>query len=300
MREARARKRTPSFFLNELDAIIREWVALVYHHRPHRGLVDAFMPGLDLSPAAMFQHGVARAGYIEIPRDPDLAYQFLRPEWRNIQHYGVDWDNRTYNGEALNDYRNVRSPYRGKRGDKWRIYVDDDDITKVYFQDYRTKKWSALKWEHAPNIDMPLSRDAMRFGRRLAASKYRYPNDQLVVGDLLERWNLGLGTTKAERRIALRPARDQVAIELPDDETVPMLPSVRKALGRDAMAAGQGEEQVQPADQDEADEALRQRQLAVAPSADEAGDDDDDDVEGLVWAHDEPLGDFYQDALEDV
>ncbi|GAA1589882.1 helix-turn-helix domain-containing protein [Actinoplanes couchii] len=289
------------FFLSELDAIIREWVALVYHHRPHQGLTDAHMPGLELSPAAMFQHGVARAGYIEIPRDPDLAYQFLRPVWRKIQHYGIDWDNRTYNGKALNDYRNVRSPYRGKHGDKWPIYVDEDDITKVYFQDHLTKRWSALNWEHAPNLNMPLSRDAMRFGRKLAASKYRYPNDQLVVGDLLERWNLGLGTTKAERRIALRAARDQVAIELPDDdEAVTMLPSVRKALGRDALPVDPGEDQAQPDDQDEADEAVRRQQLTVAPSADEAGDDDDAGLEGLARTHDEPLDDFYQDALEDV
>lgn len=27
--------------------------------------------------AKMFEHGIARAGYIEAPRDPDLAYEFL-------------------------------------------------------------------------------------------------------------------------------------------------------------------------------------------------------------------------------
>jgi hypothetical protein len=25
----------------------------------------------------MFEHGVARAGYVEVPRDPDLGFEFL-------------------------------------------------------------------------------------------------------------------------------------------------------------------------------------------------------------------------------
>ncbi|GID29144.1 Mu transposase C-terminal domain-containing protein [Paractinoplanes brasiliensis] len=289
------------FFLSELDAIIREWVALVYHHRCHRGLVDAFIPGLDLSPAAMFQHGVARAGYIEVPRDRDLAYHFLKVEWRTIQHYGIDWDNRRYNGEGLNDYRNIHSPYGGKYADKWPIYVDEDDITRVYFQDYKTKEWSTLTWEHAPNSDMPLSRDAMRFGRKLAASKYRYPDDQLALADLLDRWKLGLAMTKVERRIALRTAREQAAFELPDnDDAVPMLPSVRKALGQDAQPVDSGEGQARQDDHDEADNRTERQPMAVVPPADEAGDDDDADLEGLVQTHEEPLHDFYDDALEDV
>ena len=57
------------FFLDELEAIIREWTAMVYHRRPHASLVDPGVPGLRMSPAKMFEHGMARAGYIEVPRD---------------------------------------------------------------------------------------------------------------------------------------------------------------------------------------------------------------------------------------
>ena len=71
------------FYLDELEAIIREWVAVVYHHRPHDSLVDPHVPGLRMSPAMMFEHGIARAGYIEAPRDPDLAYRV--PEDRVAQ-----------------------------------------------------------------------------------------------------------------------------------------------------------------------------------------------------------------------
>lgn len=61
---------------------------------------------------------------------------------------------------------------------------------------------------------MPLSEDALTFARQLAAAKYRFPDDRLAVADLLQRWNLGLGTTIAERRMALRLSREQAAIEL--------------------------------------------------------------------------------------
>jgi hypothetical protein len=60
---------------------------------------------------------------------------------------------------------------------------------------------------------MPLSDEALQFARKLAAAKYRYPDDRL---DLLQRWKLGLGTTLAKRRMALRISRDQAAIDLPD------------------------------------------------------------------------------------
>ena len=85
---------------------------MVYHHRPHDSLVDPHVPGLRMSPAQMFEHGVARAGYIEVPAIPIWPINSSRPT-RKIQHYGVD-RRRRYNGPALNPYRNMTSPYKGK------------------------------------------------------------------------------------------------------------------------------------------------------------------------------------------
>lgn len=39
------------FYLDELEAIIQEWVAVVYHYRPHDSLVDPHLPALRMSPA---------------------------------------------------------------------------------------------------------------------------------------------------------------------------------------------------------------------------------------------------------
>jgi transposase InsO family protein len=266
------------FYLDELEAIIREWVAVVYHHRPHDGLIDPHVPGLRMSPAQMFEHGIAHAGYIEAPRDPDLAYEFLKTEWRTIQHYGVDFDGRRYNGPALNPYRNMTSPYTGKAKGRWPIHYDPDDITRAYFRDPETRTWHTLVWEHAPSMKMPMSEDALQFARKLAASKYTYPDDRLAAADLLERWNLGLGSTLAERRMALRLSREAAQVDEtePQDEVV-ALPSVARVLATaDPPAAGaNGEETIEEPDP-------------------ETGDDDvDDDL-------DDDASDFYADALEDA
>ncbi|MEI8082961.1 MAG: transposase, partial [Actinomycetes bacterium] len=115
------------FYLDELEDMIRQWVAAIYHHRPHDGLIDPHVPKLRMSPAQMFEHGIARAGYIEAPRDPDLGYEFLKTGWRRIQHYGVDFDGRRYNGAALDLYRGLDSPYTGKMRGRWPIHYDPDD-----------------------------------------------------------------------------------------------------------------------------------------------------------------------------
>ena len=71
-------------------------------------------------------------------------------------------------------------------------------MTRIYFRDLEGH-WHTLTWEHAPSLEMPLSEDALTFARKLAASKYRYPDDRIAIADLLERWKLGLATTPAER-----------------------------------------------------------------------------------------------------
>ena len=95
-------------YIDELEQMIREWIAVVYHNRAHDSLFDPSVPGHHLSPAEMFQHGVERAGYIEAPRDPDLAFEFLRPVRRQIRHDGVQINSRIYNGPGLDGYRGTR------------------------------------------------------------------------------------------------------------------------------------------------------------------------------------------------
>lgn len=266
------------FYLDELEAIIREWVAVVYHRRPHDSLIDPHVPGLRMSPAQMFEHGIARAGYIEAPRDRDLAYEFLKTEFRKVQHYGVDLGGRRYNGASLNPYRNMTSAHKGKAKGRWAIHYDPDDITRAYFRDPKTRAWHPLMWEHAPSLEMPLSEDALQFARKLAASKHTYPDDRLAVADLLERWHLGLGSTLAERRMALRLSREDALLDQADrQDEVTTLPSVARVLAT-----------ADPSAAEEPDTALDE------PDPETGDDDVEDELDGYT------TNDFYADALEDA
>lgn len=262
------------FFLHELEAIIREWVACVYHRRPHSGLVDPHLPSVDLSPAAMFEHGLVRAGYIAVPRDPDLAYEFLDVTMRTVQHYGVEIKGRRYDGPGLDGLRDMAGSDISLSQRRLEFFADPDDVTRIYFRDAE-RKWHTLRWEHAPSLQMPLSEEALQFARRLAAKQYTYPNDRLAVALLLERWNLGLGNSLVERRMALRLSREQAAVDLPKDEgcEVDVLPSVARVLSLPEQPSAP----------------------AIESGNDEQGDDDADGLEEL----DEEL-DFYATALKDV
>lgn len=143
------------YFIDELEQILREWVAERYHHRPHEGLVEPAVPGLDLSPAEMFEAGVARAGRLRVPARADLAYDFLPVGWRTIQHYGVELRGLRYDGRGLTAYRDRRSPYTGRHEGLWPIRYDPDDMSRVFFQDPDDHCWHTLRWIHAPEAPRP-------------------------------------------------------------------------------------------------------------------------------------------------
>jgi hypothetical protein len=58
------------FFTNELEQVIREWVG-IYHRRPHAGLADPRVPGLELSPAAAARQ----------PQAPPRRHRDTDPAW---------------------------------------------------------------------------------------------------------------------------------------------------------------------------------------------------------------------------
>ena len=86
------------YFLSELEQIVRRWTADCYHRQPHAGLCVPEVPGLEVSPLEMFAHGIARAGYLQVPARADLVFDFLKVEWRTIQHYGVEIGGLRYDG----------------------------------------------------------------------------------------------------------------------------------------------------------------------------------------------------------
>ena len=197
------------YFLDELELIIREWIAERYHRRAHAGLVVPEVPGLDLSPNDAFELGVARAGRMLVPARADLVYDFLPVAWRTIQPYGVELNGLRYDGPGVSPYRNRSSDIIGPHAGKWPVRFDPDDVRRVFFQDPDSHEWHTLWWEHHSEIAVPFSAETLAYARRLARQTDRFPDDRRALGELLERWDAGLTRNPTERRMALRLAQQR-------------------------------------------------------------------------------------------
>jgi transposase InsO family protein len=262
-------------FTGELEDVIREWVAVVYHRSRQDGLAVPEWPHLKLSPNEMYQTGVARAGLLQIPATPELAYDFLPAEWRTIQHYGVEVGGLRYNGPALDAYRNAASPFGGRHAGKWPIRINPDDVRWAYFQDPADDRWHRLEWEHAAGLGTPFSGEAARYARQLAARSGRWPDTGQALSELLARWDQGMVTGRRERRMAIRLAAERAA--LPDPPDIPTAAQLAWLPGTTAPGT-------QPPPAEDA--------LHAVPDV----HGDNEDAEEIF---DDPAdGDFYADAFE--
>jgi transposase InsO family protein len=282
------------FFLDELEAIIREWITLIYHRRHHRGLTVSEVPGLKLSPLEMFEHGVTRAGPLRIPSRPGLALEFLEEEWCPIHRYGVEINGLRYNGDGLDGYRNRISPHRGEQAGKWPVAVDRADIRKIYFQDpQQSHLWHTLDWEHAPALNGPASLEALKYARRIAAKTHRFPDPKRALIELLERWGAGLTEDRVERRMAVRLSQDRLRLvgeDAPEHE-IAELPSVRRLAALGTPGGGV------------VLEAAPDVQVVASTDPDLGGDDDEDDECEAAFPGDESVipvdeDDYYADTWE--
>jgi len=199
------------FFVDELERIIREWTATIYHRRSHDGLVEPSAPGVALSPIEMFEAGLARTGRLRIPAHPGLVFDFLPSAWRTIQHYGVEVHGLRYNGPALTPYRNRTSPFTGVHAGKWPMRYDPDDVSRVYFCDPTDNAWHTLVWEHASDIPVPFSAETLAYAKRLALVAGRHVDERRALAELLERFDAGLVRNPVERRLALRASEQRQA-----------------------------------------------------------------------------------------
>ena len=227
------------FFIDELEAIIREWTADIYHRRPHEGLVEPAAPGVELSPGEMFEAGLARTGRLRIPAYPGLVFDFLPTAWRTIQHYGVELHGLRYNGPALTPYRNRTSPFTGVHAGRWPIRFDPDDISRVYFCDPADNAWHTLIWEHAPEVPVPFSAETLAYAKRLALVSGRHLDERRALAELLDRFDAGLVRNPVERRLALRASEQRQARlaaaagtgEMAEVVTLPSVAAVTEQMG---------------------------------------------------------------------
>ena len=172
------------YFTHELEAIIGRWIALDYQRRPHDGLRVPEAPHLALSPNEAYEEAVARAGFLYVPRDPDLHLRLLPVEARVIGRAGVEIAGLTYDSPVLDPYRQQRSPLSGLDG-KWPIRVDRRELGRVWFQDPRDERFHELRWRHAREVARPFGGSALGYVKRLLVeSGMRRPSEEEIATGL--------------------------------------------------------------------------------------------------------------------
>ena len=171
------------YFTHELEAIIGRWIALDYQRRPHDGLRVPEAPHLRLSPNEAYEEAVSRAGFLYVPRDPDLHFRLLAVEPRVIGRAGVEIAGLTYDSPALDPYRQQRSPLPGLDG-KWPIRVDRRELGRVWFQDPRDERFHELRWRHAREVARPFGGAALAYVKRLlvGAGMQRPSEEEIATG----------------------------------------------------------------------------------------------------------------------
>ena len=172
------------YFTHELEAIIGRWIAVDYQRRPHDGLRVPEAPHLTLSPNEAYEEAVARAGFLYVPRDPDLHLRLLPVEARVIGRAGVEVAGLTYDSPALDPYRQTRCPLAGFDG-KWPIRVDRRDLGRVWFQDPRDERFHELRWRYAREVERPFGGSALTYVKRLLVeSGMQRPSEEEIATGL--------------------------------------------------------------------------------------------------------------------
>ena len=172
------------YFTHELEAIIGRWIAVDYQNRPHEGLRVPEAPQLRLTPNEAYDEAVARAGFLYVPRDPELHLRLLPVEARVIGRAGVEISGLTYDSPALDPYRQRRSPLSAFDG-KWPVRVDPRDLHRVWFQDPRDERFHELRWRHARQVQRPFGASALTYVKRLLVdSGMRRPTEEEIATGL--------------------------------------------------------------------------------------------------------------------
>ncbi|MFD7924036.1 Mu transposase C-terminal domain-containing protein [Streptomyces sp. NPDC059740] len=142
----------PLWSVNELQDLLDEWIALDWQQTPHDGLRSPFLPGLTVSPNRMYATLVAAQGHVPLALTPHENRKLLPFKRLKVTNTGVTIDNRTYNSQALQEYKDRHSGLPGQ-GKRWQIRYNPYAPRLVWLWDHTTDGWVPAEFIHQGLID---------------------------------------------------------------------------------------------------------------------------------------------------
>ncbi|AOX65741.1 hypothetical protein BJK06_08240 [Curtobacterium sp. BH-2-1-1] len=187
-------------FVDELADIIREWIARVYHLRPHRGLRLPGSQRSGASPYEMYCAGIERAGMIVAHPDPDLWLRILPAKGRRVSEKGISLRGLIYDSALLAEYEGVDGP---EPGGKWRFHYEPGDARQIYFE-AADGKWHEIPWVLRDQDDQPFSFEAVEWTRKQLSSQRWVRDFDKELRLILRKWRTELPEDASARRLATR------------------------------------------------------------------------------------------------
>jgi putative transposase len=189
----------------ELQALLDEWIVVVWQNRPHDGLRDPLSPGRALTPNERYAALIDAVGYVPVPLGPEDYIELMPAQWRVINSYGIKIGLRTYDSGELNPYRRQHSGIEARNG-LWEVRYDPYDISRVWIRNHHRGGWLLATWKHLRTAPVPFGEQAWNHARQLLAARGSDPATETEIAaaaaDLLDRAGQGPEWAPAKQRQA--------------------------------------------------------------------------------------------------
>src|SRR5690606_18372010 len=127
--------------------LLDQWIALDWQQKPHDGLRSPFLPGLTISPNRMYATLVAAEGHVPLVLTPHENRKLLPFHHLKVTDKGVRIGNRTYNSEALQEYKGQHTGVAGQ-GKRWQIRYSPYAPRFVWLWDHTKDDWVEAEFIH--------------------------------------------------------------------------------------------------------------------------------------------------------
>lgn len=229
---------------SELETHLHRFIALDYHHAPHRGLVIPELRSAPWTPVEYFDIQLAATGRIDVPQHPDLIYQFLPVVWLTPRHAGVEYRNLTYDAPIFDEIRAMRPGQFRKDSAKVPLHMDPRDVSRLWFRDPDTDRIHEIPWRGRYLLNAPMTnrmrdkalellreRDGRKLGRDTATLQIIDALGQLTTPKTPDAWAAEMAATRLRWEQAQRDhaeaaqARQRLATQPRADITDPPKPA---------------------------------------------------------------------------
>ncbi len=198
-----------AYYVDELEEMICDFLAKVYHTQVHDGILLPDAPHLKLSPNTAHDLGVRRSfgkWGLSVPSEPDLLLRLLPLEWRTITTKGVQYQGLQYSSAELPSAGSRSGIGTGPDINKFPVRVNPWDM-RFLFLEKSPGHWIRLTWNKARYVEGPFTERTLSLAKQYQRRCDAVVDDVQAINEILHKFGAGVADTPQERRAALEELR---------------------------------------------------------------------------------------------